>query len=456
MSRRVVITGIGPVSGLGLDIESNWDALCDGRSAIGPIQAFDPAGFESQIAAEVPEFKISQYVPKTYRKATKVMARDIQLAVVAADAAARDAGLTTNGTVAPDDPDATRSYGPGRMGAHIGAGLIAAELDELTGAFVKARDEQGNFDMHQWGSDGITHLTPLWLLKYLPNMLACHVTIIHDAQGPSNTITCAESSGALSVGESLRVIQRNAADLCFCGGAESKLNPMGWLRQQFTGRLNAQSNDAPADAVRPFDQNANGMIVGEGGAIVTLEALDTAIQRAPHHTPQNASHAAPHIYAEVTGFGASQSVHPESRNALPEPNGTGITLAIRKAMQEAQITPDDIDLIVPFGIGVRDSDTAEATGMVNALGTRLHEIPIASIKPMVGNCLAGAAALDIAIAAKAIYEQRIPATLNCDTPLSGLNCQTAPSRELSIRHALVIATGSGGQNAALILRRYQP
>ena len=237
MARAVVISGLGPISGLGQGMEPTWEAVLAGRSSVGPIEIFDPAGFDCRIAAQVTDFNIRKFVPKSYRKALKVMARDIELSVAAADFAARDAGLVTHGTAA-DEPS---SYDSTRVGCHIGAGLIAADLDELTLAMTEARVAEGpsagDFDIHQWGREGITHLTPLWLLKYLPNMLSCHVSIIHDTQGASNTITCGEASAGLSVIESLRVIQRGAADLCFSGGVESKLNPMGFLRHEFSERL---------------------------------------------------------------------------------------------------------------------------------------------------------------------------------------------------------------------------
>ncbi|MEX0742629.1 MAG: beta-ketoacyl synthase N-terminal-like domain-containing protein, partial [Phycisphaeraceae bacterium] len=222
MARRVVITGLGAVSGLGIGMDVLWEGACAGRSAIAPIEAFETEGFDSRIGSEVRDFSVKKFVPKTYRKATKVMARDIELAVAAAELAVRDAKMVTPGV----EPDGERTYEGPRVGAHIGAGLIAADIDELTEAFAEATDAEGNFDMHRWGEEGMTHLTPLWLLKYLPNMLACHVTIIHDAQGPSNTITCGEASSGLSIGESMRVIERGNADACFCGGAESKMNPM--------------------------------------------------------------------------------------------------------------------------------------------------------------------------------------------------------------------------------------
>ncbi|MDX1565573.1 MAG: beta-ketoacyl synthase N-terminal-like domain-containing protein, partial [Phycisphaeraceae bacterium] len=261
MKRKTVITGAGVVSGLGIGIEQLWNGLCEGRSAIRPVESFDASAFDAQIAAEVPDFKIRDFVPKKARKSTKVMCRDIELAVAAADLAARDAKLNTPGI----DPDSPRSYPGERTGCHIGAGLITADLLELTSALFNSADEQTRrFDIHHWGREGMKNLTPLWLLKYLPNMLACHVTIIHDLQGPSNTLTCCEASGGLSVAESMRVIERGAAEACFCGGAENKMHPMTFYRQIDAGRITTDSNDRPEQAVRPFDRKASGSVAGEG------------------------------------------------------------------------------------------------------------------------------------------------------------------------------------------------
>ena len=442
MSRRVVINGLGPVSALGLGIEPTWDELLSGRSAIGPIQAFDASHFACVNGAEVRDIKINEFVPKVYRKATKVMARDIELAVAAADLAARDARLATRGTA--NDGQST-TYDPSRMGVHIGAGLVAAQLDELTVALSEARDDQGRFDIHKWGSEGMAHLTPLWLLKYLPNMLACHVTIIHDAQGPSNTITCGEASGGLSLGESLRVIRRGAADLCFCGGTDSKINPMGFLRQIMTKRINTSDNDDPGSAVRPFCRTAAGTIMGEGGGIAVMEALETFGVRAAHDGAR--------AYAEVLGFGASQTVHRPSRNMFPDSEGRGIGLAIQAALRDAAVGPDQIDLIVPCGLGLAASDVPEARALHAVFGDRLADIPLVSTKSMMGNCAAGASALDICITAKAVAEQTIPAVINCDHPLDGLCARTAPAQKIDINFALTYSCGQGGQNAAIVLKR---
>lgn len=432
MKPDVYITGVGPVCGLGLGIDEVWPRLQAGESAIAPIKAFDASTFGSSIAAEVPDdFKIRNFVPKTYRKATKVMARDIEIAVAAADLAAKDAGLNTAA-----NSDAAH-YDPARVGCHIGAGLIAADTDELTLALAKSVHEDGSFDIHEWGKEGMTNLTPLWLLKYLPNMLACHVTIVHDLQGPSNTITCAEASGGLSFGESLRVIQRGQADACFCGGAESNLNPMSFIRQVFTGRL-TKRNDDPVTAVRPFDQTADGSVVGEGGGILILESADTYTKRGGNNA-----------YAKVLGFGASQSLNPDKRSQQPAATGRGPMLAIKNALRDAQLEPDTIDAIMPLGIGHPDWDAAEAAAIQDVFGDRAASIPVVSTKASIGNCSAGAGALDLTIAAKALKEQKLPKITNRDNPIDGMGA-TEPAK---LEKLLVITTGFGGQNTAIILEK---
>ncbi len=446
MSRRVVITGLGPITALGLGVEALWRGMVEGRSALRRIEAFDPAGFSSQIGGEVRGLDIREFVPKSYRKATKVMARDIELAVAAADFAAKDAQLVTRGT----HPDAAPSYPPPRVGCQIGAGLIAADLDELTAALVEARASEGpqagSFDIHKWGREGMSHLTPLWLLKYLPNMLACHVTIIHDTQGPSNTITCGEASAGLSLGEALRVIGRHAADMCFCGGAESKMNPAVFLRQVFSDRLTTRGNDHPETAVRPFALDASGTAAAEGGGILVLEAWDTFRQRRDAATGTK-----PRAYAEVTGFGAAQSVNPARDHLTPHPEGRALANAVLTALRTAGLDPAQIDLIVPMGLGTPESDLAEVTAYRRVFGERLAQIPLASTKPYVGNCAAGAGGVDLCLAARAIAEQTIPARINCSRPMPGVLAGDAPATRASLRHALCVGTGVGGQVAATVL-----
>ena len=226
----------------------------EGRSGLKPLTSFDPGAFPCHVGGELDAdmFKVRNVVPKSYRKAVKVMCRDVELAVGGAVAAILDAGLKTPGV----DNEDGHVIPPDRMGCQIGSGLIAADVQELTNAFITSLGDDDEVDLAKWGETGMENLTPLWLLKYLPNMLACHVTIVHDCQGPSNTITCCESSSALSVGESMRVIERGTADACLSGGAESKLNPLS-LPPDVCGSV-ADSAGLTYDVVRPFSTEATG------------------------------------------------------------------------------------------------------------------------------------------------------------------------------------------------------
>jgi 3-oxoacyl-[acyl-carrier-protein] synthase II len=436
--RRVVITGLGPVTAFGVGIDPLWQALCDGRSALAPIRAFDARGFRSASGAELPEsFDVKELVPKSYRKATKVMARDIEIAVGGALAAVRDAGLSTRGT----DPDHPPTIAPDRFGCQIGAGLIAADLDELTAALSTSKDAAGRFDPGHWGQQGMQELTPLWLLKYLPNMLACHVTIIHDCQGPSNTITCNEASSGLSLAESQRVIERGAADACLSGGADSKINPMAYLRQELAGRLAPCTVDEDATKkVKPFDPTSPGALVGEGGGILVLEAEDTARARGAR------------AHAVLAGSGASQSWCDDTVGLVPDASGESLADAIEAALRDAGIAPDAVDAIIPYGCGVPALDALEANAFARVFGARLADIPIVTIAPAIGATVAGFGTIAVAVAVKCLAEQRLPARLNSGAT-GRLRAGAAPTEARALRHVLVCTPSLGGQNSAVVIAK---
>jgi 3-oxoacyl-[acyl-carrier-protein] synthase II len=429
--RRVVVTGIGVISPLGIGAKAFWENLLGGKSGVRRIAAFDPAGFPSQIAGEVPDFKIGDYVPKSYRKAAKVMARDIELAVVAADDAFKDAGIQSKAYTE------TPTLVSERFGCNIGAGLINCELNELTAAMHVARDAN-RLDLHKWGREGMAALTPLWLLKYLPNMLACHVTIIHQLKGPSNTITCADASSHLAIGEAFRTIQRGNADLAICGGAESKVNEMGLIRQTLLKRLNENDNETPQTAVRPFDESAGGTAIGEGGGLLILEELEHAKARGAK------------IYAELIGFGASQDAH---RVTNPEPSGHSYGMAVKKALAEAKVSPADVNCIVPCGLGIAGHDKAELNGLKLALGEALASVPFAPIKGQIGSLAAGAG-VDAAAAVLSVAHDRVPPAANLNKPRDGQKLNASrEGREMKINVAVGSVYSLGGQNAALVFRK---
>ena len=408
-SARVVITGFGQITPLGLTADETWACLCAGKTGIDTITAFDPVGFSCKIAGQVPEYQIRDYVPKTHRKATKLMSRDIELAVIAANEAFIHAGLVTKGI----DPENV-NINPERVAINLGAGLISCDLVELAPA-VAASVTDGKFDIRKWGKDGLDLVTPLWLLKYLPNMLACHIGIIHDIQGPSNSITCAEVSGHLAIAEATQLIARGNSDIALAGGAEAKVNPIVMIRQCLLKRATCENNDDPASACRPFDADAKGSVFGEAAGVVILEELKRAEKR-------NAK-----IYTEVIGLGQSNSINPEYEHV--EPDGKGIRLAIEKALSEAQIQPEDLDLIIPHGTGIPADDLAEANAIQAVLGDAVAEIPIWPIKSMMSNTGAASGAVDVIAALYAMRDGIIPAAKNCDIKAAGCNLNINVKRQ---------------------------
>lgn len=435
MPERVAITGLGVVTPVGNGSDEFFDGLLASRSAIGEISLFDPGGFDCRIAGQLDDFSARKFVPKSYRKAVKVMARDIEIAVAAADLAVRDSGIITRGI----DPDAT-AIDPKRLGCKIGAGLICTDLDEL-GSAVNTAVVDGKFDFARWGQEGIDNLTPLWLLKYLPNMLACHVTIIHGAEGPSNTITCGAASAHLAVGEAARLVAQGGADAVIAGGAESKINPMGVLRQSLLKRLCVTHNDSPADACRPFDSDHDGTVIGEGGGMIILESLGHATQRGAK------------IYAEVVGFGAA--CDPGGID-VTTPNAGGLDVAIAKAIADAGITAEQVDMILAHGTAVPGEDDRECRAWRRAMGDTLSRIPAAAVTGSLGSLFAGEGGVQLATAVMALETQTVPPTVNFSSPQNGCGLQLCPEpRKEELTHVVSGVFSTGGQSAVCVLKRYQ-
>lgn len=434
--RRVVITGLGVVSPLGLTADEFWQGLLDGRSGIAPIKAFDAGTFPCSLAGEVPEYKLRDYVPKSYRKATKLMSRDIELSVIAADEAFKSAGAITKAA-----ESGTPTFEPTRLAICFGAGLISCDLNELAECVAKAVTD-GTFDLRKWGTAGMENLTPLWLLKYLPNMLPCHVGIIHDIQAPSNTITCGEVSAYIAIAEAAEVILRGDADAAVGGGAEAKVNPIVMMRQCLLKRSTTEHNDSPAAACRPFDAKASGSVFGEAGGAILLEELKAALQR-------NAP-----ILAEFAGSASGNSLNPQIAHL--EADGLGLAMTIEAALAEAGIRVEDIDLIIPTGTGILLDDRAEAMALERVFGTKLDNIDVWAIKGMVSHTGAAAGSLDVAAAVKAIQTGKIGPSVNFQTPAAG--CRLKLTRgvvEKPIRNVLCCGYSFGGQTAAVIVKRFE-
>ncbi|MBI5725864.1 MAG: beta-ketoacyl-[acyl-carrier-protein] synthase family protein [Planctomycetes bacterium] len=431
--RRVAVTGIGVVSPIGIGIETFWKALLGGAKSVGPITQFDASGFPCRIAAQLSDFSARDYVPKDYRKAVKVMARDIEIAVATAEMAFRDSGLATRST-----DEQKMQIRPKRLGCNIGAGLICSDLNEL-GAAINTSLTDGEFDMKIWGKSGMNNLTPLWLLKYLPNMLSCHVTIIHGCEGPSNCITCGDASAPLAVGEAGRYITRDMADAAAAGGAESKLNPMGMVRQSMLGRLCITGDADPANACRPFDRRHAGTVIGEGGGVLIIEEMKPAAGRGAK------------IYAEMAGHGGS--CDPAGIDVL-KPNAGGLGQAVKNAMRNAGVGPEDVDLIVAHGTGVPGEDAAESAQWFEALGGSAGKIPAVALTGAIGSLFAGSCGVGMAAALMAMKDGVVPPTANFEKPADdcGLNL-SGKTRQADIRCAVCASFTVGGQSGACVFKK---
>ncbi|MGE4286122.1 MAG: beta-ketoacyl synthase [Phycisphaerae bacterium] len=431
MTKKTAITGLGMVSPLGFTAEDNWQALLEGKCALGPIKSIDASAMPCQIAGECEDYKMRDYLPKYHRKAAKLMSRDIELSVMAADDAFRSSGLGTKHI------EAEPAIVPERTAINIGATLINCEIPEIAPSVMKSLTD-GKFDMKKWGVDGLANLTPLWLLKYLPNMLACHIGIIHDIQGPGNNITTAECSGAQALFETAGIIADGLADVGICGSGEATTHPITLMRAAKQGRLNTQNNESPADAVRPFSADACGTVLSEGAAMCIIELHEAAEARGAK------------VYATIEGCGESVS-HSDDYTLLEE-SGEGLAIAIENALEEAGISADMIELILPVGSGIAANDAAELNAYKTVFGTALAGITILPTKRLLGLMGSASAAADIVIAAKALSEQKIPGVGVYGKLPAEINVNKTTT-EKRIRYALCCGFARGGQTCAVVLKK---
>lgn len=422
-SRRAVLTGIGAINAIGQDAASYWESLQQGRSGIRRIELFDASGLPVQIAAEVPDFQAKNYLTKTHRKNLRVMARTIQLAVAAAQLALDEGKVDT------------QALDPTRFGVAFGAGLIATELIELGEASqVCVNSGQKRASFEEWGDEAIPKINPLWMLKYLPNMLACHVSIIHNAQGPNNSITESDVASLLALGESYRILMREGADFFLVGGAESKLNPLSMARQCLFEPLSRDQKD-PSKACRPFDRDRNGMVLGEGGTVLVLEDLEHAKKRGAR------------IYAEMVGLGASFD---------RERNGKGLARAIRAALTEAGIGPEEIDHINAHGLGTVEGDAWEAQGIQEVFGNCSAPVPVLAAKSYIGNLGAGGGVSELAASILALENGIVPCTLNYENPdpACPVSVIAKEARPVEKPYVLKLSFTNMGQCAAVVIKKY--
>lgn len=426
--RRVVITGLGVVAPNGIGKEAFWSACINGRSGVGPIRSFDASAHPVKIAAEVHDFDVGPYLPNGQRKNIKVMSRAMQFAVGAAGMAVQDSGLQ----LASEDPE--------RLGVVMGTGIVPMDLAELAPILKEAYDEEGRLQPRNLARRSNSALFPLWILKQLPNMLAAHISLALNAQGPNSTITTACAAGTQAVGEGFRLIARGDADLVLAGGADSRMDPLLLLAYSALGAL-SRAERSPAEVSRPFDAERDGFVLGEGAGLLVLEELEHARQRGAV------------IYAEVLGFGSSFDAYAVTR---PDPEANGAVRAIEWALREARIDRRDINYINAHGTSTRFNDLMETVAVKRVFGEGARALPLSSIKSMVGHLIGAAGAVEAVALALTLQEGVLPPTINRTHPDPACDLDYVPNnaRAVRVRAAMSTSFGFGGQNAALVMRRF--
>ncbi len=425
----IVITGLGVVSPIGIGKEPYWTSLVEGRSGIRRLDSFDSQAIPSPIGGVVSDFDPKQYVRP--RKSLKVMSRDIQLGFAAADLACTDAGLREH-PVAPD-----------RLGVLFGASLIPGELDELAGTY-RGCIVDGKFDFHRWGKVMMAELFPLWMLKYLPNMPACHIGIGQDARGPNNSITMGDVSSLSAMTEAVRVLERGQADGMIVGGVGVRLHPVALAR--CNARRLSRRTDNPAAALRPFDADRDGVVNGEGAASFLLETRSCAQARGAN------------VLARVLGFAAAfePSRHEPERLAdekqpafLSARGASAIRRAIQGAMQNAGLTPAELGFVAAHGLSSIDDDCIEAQAIRDTLG----DVPVTAPSSYFGYVGAASGALETVMSVLAFQHGVVPPTLNYEhpDPRCPINVVHGRPMPLEKRTALVLTHSAQGQAVAVVL-----
>ncbi len=412
MSRRVVITGIGLVSSLGIGTSANWDALLAGTSGVRRISKFDATGFATQIAAEILGFDALQFIEK---KDVKKMDVFIQYAIAASQFAMDDSKLCVTPENAP------------RIGVFIASGI---------GGFTTIEREH-----RALLEGGPRKISPFFIPSAIINLAAGQVSIRFGAKGPNSATCTACSASAHAIGDAFEIIRRGDADAMIAGGSEAAITPMG---VGGFGALRALStrNDEPHRASRPFDRDRDGFIIGEGAGILILEELEQARRR-----------SAP-IYAELVGYGMTADAF---HITAPSEDGDGAVRVMGLALKNAGVRPEDVDYINAHGTSTPHNDRLETLAIKRCFGEQAWKLAVSSTKSMTGHLLGAAGGLEAGIAALAVHHQAVPPTINLDHPDEECDLDYVPhtSRRMAIRHALSNSFGFGGTNAALLFRRYE-
>ena len=411
MGRRVVITGVGLITPLGIGVSETWEGLCSGKSGIGEITRFDTTNFKTKIAGEVKNFNPEDFLPTKEAKRTEPF---IAYAIAAARMAVEDSGLKID------------SSNGDRVGVITGCGLGGLGIMERT---IVSVDKQGP-----------KRVSPFFIPMMIGNMAPGMISIHFGAKGPNSSIATACAAGAHAVGNSFKIIQRGAADAMITGGVEAVVTSTCVAGFNAMKALSTR-NDAPEKASRPFDRDRDGFIVGEGSGIIILEALENALERGAH------------IYAELTGFGMSgDGYHMTS----PAPDGDGMIRCMKAAVDDAGISYGEVDYINAHGTSTQLNDLYETRAVKSVFKDKAYSIPISSTKSMTGHLLGGAGGIETVFTALTIHEGVIPPTINHENPAEECDLDYVPNvaRKKNVKIAMTNSFGFGGTNASLIIKAY--
>lgn len=410
MNRRVVVTGIGLVTPLGVGNETTWGGICEGRSGIRPIKSFDASELKTRFGGEVPEFDPAQFIPdlKEVRRSDPF----VHFALAATKIALDDSGLEISEELSP------------RIGAFIGSGIGGL------GTFYK-----NAVIMHEKGP---SRVSPLFIPSMISNMAAGYVSIFFNAKGPNLCTSTACASGAHTIGEAMASIQRGHTDAMIAGGTEACVIPVAMAGFNSMRALSTR-NDEPERASRPFDRERDGFVISEGAGVVILEELEFAKKRGAR------------IYAEILGFGMSSDAY-----HITSPSVDGPVISMRTALKDAGLDREDIDYINAHGTSTPLNDANETRAIKEVFNSRAYEIPVSSTKSMTGHLLGAAGGIEAAFTVLGLYHGIIPPTINLDHPDPECDLDYVPyeTREVPIKIALTNSFGFGGTNITLAFGRF--
>lgn len=412
MKKRVVVTGVGMITPVGLDTETSWGGLINGRSGIGPITQFDDKAIPTQIAGEVKGFDPAKYIEA---KEIKKMDRFIHLGIAASQMTMDSSKLI----VTPENAE--------RVGVTVGAGIGGLPAIERT---YRAYMEKG-----------FRRITPFFIPMSIINEMAGHISMRFGAKGPNSCVVTACATGTHSIGDAFKIIQRGDADAMIAGGSESCICPLG------VGGFNAMKalstrNSEPERASRPFDAERDGFIMGEGSGMLVVEELEFAKARGAH------------IYAEVIGYGMSGDAY---HITSPAPNGEGAARCMKMAIKDAGINPADVGYINAHGTSTKYGDELETLAIKTVFGDDAYRIPASSTKSMTGHLLGAAGGVEAVISVLALDRGVLPPTINLENPDPECDLDYIPhtARQVQVEIAMSNSFGFGGTNACLVFRRFR-